>query len=201
MEAEQIGNDIFAGALASARGTCTNPVEIFCMGTTSPIKYRINANAIKFSNLLAMHLERRNLLKFYFSDTQLCFIAQLLNFIETIDQSDQLQQKIIDFIVEYTQAFTLISFSSTVHIINYFDIPIAFNALISIEQPLPLPKTPAQEIEYNKQLVYIFNVAQQYPLTRESKHNPLWLLFGRMLYPNVLAYHEFSGRIIMNFQE
>jgi hypothetical protein len=77
-----------------------------------------------------------------------------------------------------------ISFAEAVELAHFFDLPIAFDALVRIPQPMPLPQTADEIKQYNSQLVALFTIAQS------TADKSLWQLLGRMLYPRCLQYPE-----------
>ena len=190
------------------------------------VLHAIDPNAIQFSNMLTgmiefkhhqaeqkphrIEIERqeqqahtdKNVVTLDSPDEHITFIAELLNFLAAEQfrtQQGAQYQTIIDFIAEHTRNFTTISFADMYTILDYFDIPIARNALLIIQQPLPLPTNPAQEIAYLEQLSIVFAAARQDFIEEKSAvHNNnklLWQFFGRMLYPGCFANAKVSEMI------
>jgi len=140
-------------------------------------------------------------------DTHIAFIAELLNFLAAEQfrtQQDAQYQTVIDFIREHTSNFTTISFADVYTILDYFDIPIARNALITMQDPIPLPTKVAQEIAYIEQLSIVFAAAQQDFIKEksavDSNNKLLWQFFGRMLYPGCFANAKVSEMITFILQ-
>jgi len=133
-----------------------------------------------------------------YTDQQLHFIANLLNFLYTEQQARGLIQndRVITFIREQTIGYSRIPFNQILELIIFFDIPNAFIAITSA-QPLPLPTTPAQEVAYNKQLAAVFNLARSTTHAEQGiiGSETLWQLFGRMLYPHCTKYPEIAHMI------
>ena len=100
--------------------------------------HRISPQAIRYSRLLqrmqhAMQdvwdlSEREKTISLNFSDTQLTFIEQLLNAFASRTTHNLNKQKIIQIICEITENFTLLSPDTALHMITYFDIPLAIIA-------------------------------------------------------------------------
>jgi len=166
----------------------------------SPI-HQINPSAIQFSVVLKTMIDvtadKNSLLPFDFSDNQIKFVAELLNFLpETLETGQQLAHSIINI-----GNRSNLSFADILHLINFFDISIAFTALTAMQQPLPLPTTPVREIEYNKQLAFVFDMAKrstEAAVEGERKREGAerwWQLFGRMLYPGCERYKEVQAMI------
>jgi hypothetical protein len=149
----------------------------------------------------------KNVITLDSSDTHIAFIAGLLNFLlaeQFRTQQDAQYQAVIDFIREHTRNFATISFDDVYIILDYFDIPIARNALLTMQDPLPLPTNAAQAIAYNEQLATIFAAAQQ-DFIREknavtSNNTLLWQFFGRMLYPGCFANAKVSEMVAFVLQ-
>jgi len=174
-------------------------------------QYPINVEALAFSGMLTGMVDFRSHvggvdntkpIELGGTDNHISFIAKLLNFLlaEQHLYGQPIQtQHIIDFIKAYTRNFTTIGFGELLNLINYFDIPIALHALATIQQPLPLPTTPAEEVEYNQQLADIFTLAQGAAVidgvTGQVHNKDLWQLFGRMLYSRWLKYPEVVERL------
>jgi WD40 repeat protein len=70
-----------------------------------------------------------------------------------------------------------ISFVEAVELAHFFGLPIVFDVLVHIQQPMPIPQSAEDIQNYNDQLVGLFTIAQQ------ASDNRLWQLIGRMLYP------------------
>jgi len=181
------------------------PIFIARDDDESSPKFSIDGDAVQFSKMLqtmkdvAADTENQTAPFPHYSDQQLSFIADLLNFLFREQQvAGTIQNsRVIEFITTATAHYTAIPFNQVLELVNFFDIPDAFIAITSI-QPLPLPTTPTSEIEYNKQLAYVFNLARS---TTYKEHNiavgsvNLWQLFGRMLYPNCTKYPEIAKMI------
>ena len=173
-------------------------------------EHRITPLAITFSKVLqsmiGISADTSNPIPFDFSDTQIRFVAELLNFIA--DQSllePANQRHIMSYIREKTDNFSTISFADALYLSNFFDISLVYAILLSVKNPLPLPTTPVQAAMYNRQLAAVFNLAKESttigPEAREAGINirvgseQLWQLFGRMLYPGCLKYPEINAMI------
>ena len=168
--------------------------------------YRIKPDGISFSRMLnsifeVSEINPEDAIPIDYPDGQVRLVAELLNFLADNQQhisNNGINHFIIDFIRQRTSNFTTSSFADTLHIINFFDIPVAFNALTEIKQPIP--QIPSQQIDYNRQLAYVFNLARQSGETGESNTHcvgskSLWQLFGRMLYPGCLQHREVQDMI------
>jgi len=169
----------------------SEPIDI--QSNVSTLPHIINPQATQYSQTLTTMLDVSEIkqstiiLPDDFTDDQLYLITEMLNFIVQHVRDLQalpLQQTMVDFIRNRTNNFERISFIDALAIVNYLDIPLAFDALVSMRQPLPLPRNEEEELRYNQQL---FSVAQ---LIRQSRDQRLWQLFGSMLYPRCLEYPE-----------
>jgi len=152
--------------------------------------HQINPKAIHFSVVLNtlsdVSIKNGDSIPFDLPDNQIKFIAELLNFLPEALAIEQTEEQFAHSIIELGNRSNL-SFADMLSSINFFGIDKVFNALTTI-QPLPLPTTPAREIEYNKQLLFVFNLTKRSTETAiESKlkigDEHLWQLLGRMLYP------------------
>jgi hypothetical protein len=146
---------------------------------------------------IALVVDMSDTIECPFSDNQLTFIAQLLHYIQAEQQTGQ---NLEGFIREYTRDFTTTSFADVLHLVNYFNIPAAFNMLISMQRPLPLPETCEQEVAYNKNLVAVFNLAKNSAILSVEYEicigfEQLWGLFGSMLYKDCVKYPEINKMI------
>lgn len=165
--------------------------EIVITSTTHTEQvYHINPYAIRFSKLLQSMVGVVDISKpvaFDFSVNHINLIERLLTYIERFERIHQIvpsNQHIMQFFTKYTNNFTTFSFIDVLNLINFFDIPIAFDALIQKLQSLSQPTGQDQEIARNQLLKYIFAIAQQ------SKNSIFWNTFGSLLYPACLQYPE-----------
>jgi len=126
-------------------------------------------------------------------------IVQILQHIEFFQQQNHSLPTIEDckrIIIFHTKNFGILSFFDTLKIVNFFNIPPIFDALLAIQTPLSIPRSPSEEIERNKQLQYLFNIVHQSSLGETHiSSQAIWQLFGRMLYPNCL-HHKKIFRMI-----
>ena len=177
-------------AIVSSKST-NNPVHV------------IRPKAINFSivlqSMVAAIADTSNPIPFDFSDTEIQFVAQLLNVLPNTLAIKQTEQQFAQMIIDIGTRYNL-TFSDILNLVNFFDISIAFTAIATIHQPLPLPRTPDEAVNYNRQLAYVFNLARQSCETGEnSTHRigseQLWQLFGRMLYPGCLQFKDIEEMI------
>ena len=174
-------------------------------------EYELNKHAAALSQMLRSMLEiveqdANTPIELDFADNQIAFIAAALTYLSRTSLESQTKEQLAEIIMGVGRQFGL-SFFDMLHLVNYFDIPLAFNALTSIQR-LPLP-SPIAAVEYNKALAIVFDMAistastsrpsddsvtdallpQQQRLNRIGSVQ-LWQLFGRMLYPNCMRYAE-----------
>jgi len=129
-------------------------------------------------------------------DEHLHFIAGLL---ECINQQNHLHkqlshnQRIMDFIKNDTHSFIDISFSRVLTLILFFDIPVALDACIAMQESFLLPQTEEEKVLYNRQLVKLARLTkstasldQRYSMCVGSV--ALWQLLGSLLYPGCMQY-------------
>jgi len=173
-------------------------------------EYKLNKYAAALSQVLRtieiVEEDTSGPLEFDFADNQIAFIAAVLTYVSRTSVEGQTQEQLAEVIMGVGRQFGL-SFVDMLHLVNYFDIPLAFNALTSI-QPLPLPRTPAAAVEYNKFLAIVFDMAistasasmpsddsvvdASLPQQRLNRIGSvqLWQLFALMLYPDCMRYEQ-----------
>jgi hypothetical protein len=136
----------------------------------------------------------KNKIELNFPHDHIECIVQILQHIEFFRQQNSSLPTIEDckrIIIFHTKNFGILSFFDTLKMVNFFDIPPVFDALLAIQTPLSFPRTPSEEVERNGQLQYLFNIAHQSSLNETHiGSQAIWQLFGRMLYPNCLHYKK-----------
>jgi len=99
-----------------------------------------------------------------------------------------------------TVDFPQVKFIRALQITDYLDMPLAYDTLINLDQPLPFPRTPAQIAEYNNVLKTVFDLAKQTTINGTRVGNEaLWKLFGRMLYPGYSQNSDPKVQEMINF--
>jgi WD40 repeat protein len=173
-------------------------------------EYELNKHAAAQSQVLRNMLEvverDNDPIEFDFADNQIAFVAAVLTYLSRTSLESQTKEQLAEIIMGIGRQFGL-SFVDMLHLVHFFDIPVAFNAITSI-QPLPLPRTPAAAGEYNALLTIVFDMAistaspsrpsddlvADAPLHQQRLDRigsvQLWQLFGRMLYPDCMRYAE-----------
>ena len=174
-------------------------------------EYELNKHAAVLSQVLRRMLEiveqdANAPIKLDFVDNQIAFVAAVLVRVSRASVEQQTQEQLAEIIIDIGKHFDL-TFFDVLHLINYFDIPLAFNAITSVKS-LPLPIILAATEKYNKLLAIVFDMAistaspsrpsddrlTAAPLAEQCLDRigsvQLWRLFGRMLYPDCLRYAE-----------
>ncbi len=162
--------------------------------------YPIGIDAAQFSAVLRSMTgsedDPQQTLQLDIPDKHLHFIAGLL---ECINQQNHIHKQllhnhcIMDFIKNDTHDFIDISFSRVLTLILFFDIPIAFDACISMQESFLLPQTKEEKILHNRQLFKIARLAKS-TASLDPRYSmcigsvALWQLLGSLLYPGCMQY-------------
>jgi hypothetical protein len=199
---------------AAARAPTTHTIKIVSsQGENNPV-FEIRPEAIQYSKVLQSMLDvldsiaaspypedkklpifkdiYREPISFDFSNHEIKFVADVLNFLS----NEQDHRIVRNFINDADQT---LSFDQALRTIYFFDIPIAFNALISMRAP-HLPRSQAAEIIYNQMLTSIFTLAKpstvgDFGAASQIGDTDLWEFFGSILYPGCLQYPEIAHMI------
>jgi len=183
----------FEHARAQAHAGRQN-IEIYTQQAGQIKTYTIDPTAARHSKKIKeAHTSRLTIQSM--TDSNVCFVVELLNHLELLAQSDEQEEKsrhIVEFIIMRTEHFTSISLKNTLQLILFFDIPEALQAIALLRKPLPFPTTIEEEGPYNDQLLYIFKL-------RHLANNNFIELFGSMMYPRYIAYSEYLRMIQFYF--
>jgi hypothetical protein len=146
------------------------PGSVIIQSTTSehPQEHSIRPDAIQYARtvktMVDVSKDTQTPIEIPYTEEQVRLAAELVNFIAQHMQDTQVlppQQAVADFIIKYTNKFERLSFVDTLAIINFFDIPAAFDAIVSMRQPLQLPaRHPLPQLSTN----------YDYPLQLPARH-------------------------------